>query len=274
MSDVDARVKWVLQGAAAWPDVVLEPGRLRGFIEGQDWGARPGLDARYSADAFLACACAIGNERAVAAFERHFVPGAEPAARRVLRDEAAVQECMQRVRERLFVWRDEAPPKIASYQATGPLRAWLRVVTAREALQMVRGKPRTETWEAIASGQSGPDPESGFMKVRYRDAFREAFQEALQLLEPKERMLLALHFVDGVPIAKIAQLESTHRGTAARRIQRIRVRLLKETRRRMMGELQVSRAQADSVVRMCLSQANVTLGILKAAVAEDPESDT
>src|SRR5699024_2631966 len=112
-----------------------------GDHDDDDHDAPPGGTLHLS-DLYLACACA------------HDVPGAVPrvlavhqeaiaaVARRLGLSADARDDLAQLVGERLFVAAESGQRRIARYSGAGPLRAWMKAVATRVALDLVRRQPR------------------------------------------------------------------------------------------------------------------------------------
>src|SRR6185369_4971546 len=94
----------------------------------------------HVADLFLACACALGDARALALFEDRLMTQVPTHVARIDRSPAFADEVKAQLRDKLFVARDGAPPKIAHYSGRGPLGGWLRVTAIRTAQNLLRGR--------------------------------------------------------------------------------------------------------------------------------------
>jgi len=100
-----------------------------------------------------------------------------------------------------------------------------------------------------------PEP----MRLRYGAAFKAAFQSAIAALEPRQRLLLKLQFVDDLTVDQIGALYGVHRATAARWVARAREALFDETRRRLATELGLSARQLSSILDVVRSHVDVSL---------------
>ena len=253
------------RGAAAWPGVSVDAEQFARAIIRRIHDAEPrsSLQALVTDDLYLACGCAAGDLAALAAFERHCGPvivqafatmGASP-------DERADLE--QVVRTRLLVAPgDGRAPRIASYAARGSLRAWVRVVAAREAARRMPRECREiatedEQLARLLVGQD--DPEIGYLKRIYLDEFKRAFQAAIEALDPGDRLVLQQYALDGLTIDQLAALHGVHRATAARRVQGARERVLANTERELFERLHLTRSELDSVMRLIHSRLEVSL---------------
>lgn len=253
------------RGAAAWPGVVVDAEQFARAIitriETSD--RRAALQMMITDDLYLACGCAAGSPAALSAFERHCGPAIRHALATMGASPDQRDELEQMIRERLLV----APgggetPRIASYAARGSLRAWVRVVAAREAARML---PRSRREACVENEQlanllaGDDDPELGYLKRLYLDEFKRAFQAAIDALPPRDRLILQQYVLDGLTIDQLAALHKTHRATAARWVQIARDRVLENTSRELIERLRLTRSEFDSVMRLIRSQLEVSL---------------
>lgn len=257
----DAFAEILAAAKARWPKVRLEPElfrrRLEQAVRGQEDPARS-LAALETADLFLACALAAGDSAAVASFERSILAALPKFIARVGTASAFVDEVAQRVREKLLVG---SPPKIASYSGRGPLGGWVRMVSMRVAVDVLREQARelpTDPDDAL-SAIAGSDGELGWLKERYRDRIKAAFDVAFASLSPGERTLLRLHLIDDLSIDEIGVLRRAHRSTVARQIARCRQKLIGETRRSLRASFGGDDAGIDSLIRLVRSQIDLSI---------------
>src|SRR5262249_7365534 len=158
---------------------------------------------------------------ALNAFERRYLKGMGATLARIDRSPAFVDEVRQSVRERLFIAKAGARPKIAEYRGHGSLDGLVRVVAMRAALGLHRGEEpgaasAEEEDDALAAKTApGGDAELSLIKAHYRSAFKAAFEVALAALSSRERNVLRLHLLDGLNIAQIGAVYGTHRATVA-----------------------------------------------------------
>jgi RNA polymerase sigma-70 factor, ECF subfamily len=214
------------------------------------------FDLRLS-DLYLACACAEGNPRAIAEFERRYlanVPSSAEACRAV-----PPSDLITALREKLFVG---ANPKIAEYSGRGELASWLRVVALRTALNLARSSWREVALEEdtlVGARLASDDPEIQHLKTRYRQAFSEAFHAAFTGLTRRERTMLRCHYVDRMTMQQIADMQSVHRITVQRWMDRARSTLAAQTRRHLVAKLRLSEGELDSIMRLIGSQLDASL---------------
>jgi RNA polymerase sigma-70 factor, ECF subfamily len=254
----------VASAGAAWPGVSLSTERYIHHLAARLGDGDPA--ALRGPDLFLACACGERDPAALAAFEAAYAVeiGAVLAKMRALGP--AADELRQRLRQKLFV--DGA---IAEYAGSGELRSWLRVVLVRLALNARRDEKRHVTLEdgmLLSLAVPADDPELEIMKRAYRRELEGALQEAVQSLPAREKNLLYLHFVDGLPIERLGALHRVHRTTASRWLASAQQALLAGTRRALMARLAVGRAELDSILRLIQSRIELNLETVLASRAD------
>jgi RNA polymerase sigma-70 factor, ECF subfamily len=238
-------------GRRAWPEIELGAAELAEFLAPR-LQLLP-IDRVHVTDLYLACACARGDERAIAEFRRAFARDldalfARPNARGVDRE-----DLVQRLVVHLFVGEGDRPPRIVEYQGRGSLRTWLRVVALRVRLNAERrlsDKDDPLTSRAEAALHDEQDAELEFLKAHYRGAFRRALADALADLPASDRSLLRLQLVHGLSATGIADLYKVHRATAKRWLARVRDTVLSATRTRLQKELGVEHPELDSIMRL------------------------
>jgi RNA polymerase sigma-70 factor (ECF subfamily) len=247
-------------GRTAWPGVDVPLQELAAYA-----AAREPV-AEHAASLYLACACARGDERAVAALVAAYFGPLRAVVTRILHDAAPADEAMQSLREKLFV-KDPTKNKergIAGYSGRGDLRGWLRVAASRVALGMLRARRAADSdsdgetaLQRIAAGD--PDPELALLRSRYAPIANEALREVFAGLATRERNLLRQHFVDGLGIDALGGLYGVHRATAARWLERARETLEVRTRKLLIERLGVNGNAVESLVRLLQSELHLTL---------------
>lgn len=254
-------------GCEQWPDIPLSADSFVRHLATHAPRGAPGEDLEHllsqlvPADLFLACACAESIPSALAAFERHHMAGLPSALAHMRLSPAMVDEVRQRVRERLLV-RTDGAPKIADYSGRGTLSNWVRVISLRTALSLLR-KPHDEgplsdvLLELLPAPDS--DPEIEAIRRRYHDEFRQALEDAFATLPGEHRYLLRLHFVDHLSTTKIGALFAVNQSTVSRWLQSAQQAVHDETRRLLKERLDLSSQEFTSVLRTVESHINLSL---------------
>ena len=271
---LEARLSRLLEVArAAWPGVLLE-GPLFVAHLARHLAPRAALDTLESfhlGELYLARACVQGLPAALAAFESTFIPEVAVAVARLKLPPSTVDEVRQRLREKLLVSTPERAARLAAYPGTGPLSGWVRAAALWIALELQRREPSSQHVDDAALPlllEPGDDPELAYLKTTYRAEFNAAFTQALQGLEPRQRNLLRLKYLDGLSIDQLGALYAVHRATAARWIVSAQQALLERTRRLLTERLRLTPTQLDSVLRLISSQVELHLSRLLRAGAD------
>jgi len=193
------------------------------------------LASVHLADLALAVACAAGDPAALELLDQRYLAQIPSYLGKHGGTPAFADEVRQRVRMKLFVGD---APKIASYAGTGPLGAWLRVVTIRCARDLHRAAhPAAQLTEAIAQPSMAPDPELDYLKLRYGAELSAALGEVLGALEPRQRNLMKLYFLDGLTVEVMGRMFGVNRSTVTRWLADIRARIRDETHRMLRARL-------------------------------------
>jgi RNA polymerase sigma-70 factor, ECF subfamily len=215
-------------------------------------------------DLYLAFACAAGDAAALAAFDREFLGGIAGALRAAGLTADAIDEVKQELRHKLLVAQD-GPPRIAEYSGRAELRLWLRTAAVRMSIDLRRRDRRnvpTDVEELDELPDLTDDPELLHLKARYRDELRAAVGEAMQQLEPRERLLLKYHYVDKLGIEKLGDVFGVHRATTARWLNAARDALALKTVRLLVARLGVVTAEVRSIARLVESQLDISVARL------------
>lgn len=245
--------RFVDAARAAWPDIALPEDALLEFTAARV-SSLDALERMPAADLYLACACGRADPIALRAFENHFIGAIDPALASAGLYPDLFDEVKQRLRIKLFT----QPPRILDYLGRGNLRAWLRVIAVREALDTMRSDRRGLTNDVSDVPLVSSDPELVHLKRRYRLEFKQAISEAAAALEPRERNLLRQYYLDGFTCDALARMYRVHLATVARWIDKARTGLLAETRRVLVTKMNIPRAQIDSILRLIESQLEVS----------------
>ncbi|WP_224240488.1 sigma-70 family RNA polymerase sigma factor [Hyalangium gracile] len=253
---------------AAWPELAVPEATFLRYLaerlpaEGSLPEALRGL---HATDLYLACACVQGLPLAHVALDTRFLPKVDTAVARVEGSGDGAAEVRQHLRERLLTPEEGRPPRIADYQGTGPLMAWLRAAAVRTALNLRRSAHRRAhaEEEAIAEGSvTGGDLELDYLRRRHQADFRAALSEALASLPARERTLLRLHFVEGLSLERIGAMYQTHKSTVSRWLARAREEVLSQVRGKLAERLQLSADELQSLLRVVRSQLDASLSTL------------
>lgn len=107
----------VARARAAWPELDVAPERFARYL-GERVAAQD-LGAVRVEDLWAACACASGENRAIAAVEARYFRDVEAALGKMGLTADRIAEVKQGLRRVLFAGDDGVPPRIGEYRGTG-----------------------------------------------------------------------------------------------------------------------------------------------------------
>ena len=200
------------------------------------------LRALHLEDLALACACSAGIEPAWEFFVSQYRLGLHAAARAIVRagggrDEARAEELADSLYAELYGIGPTGSARQKSlfeyFHGRSKLSTWLRSLLAQRHVDALRASQRNVSLDAD-DGQlpekfeprtepAPSDPE----RSRYLARLDAALTKALAGLAPRERLLLALYYVDQLTLAEIGRTLHEHESTVSRQLERTR-RLLRE----------------------------------------------
>jgi RNA polymerase sigma-70 factor (ECF subfamily) len=225
------------------------------------WSAAAGDAPVEVVDLVLSRACAAGEAAALAHFDATYTGDMVGALATFRADRDFIDEVLQTVRERLFVG---ASPKILEYAGRGPLRAWLRAVVMRTALNARRRRitdpgPSAADDALLDVAAPAGDPEVAEIVAKYGPAYKQAVHEALAELPPEDRNVLRLSLLEGLGIDAIARIYDVHRATVARRVGRAREAVVEGARRRLGETARLDATELASITRACRTTLDLSL---------------
>ena len=251
------------QGRTAWPGLDVPEDALAGYLLARATADQ--LSQLQVGDLYLACACLRGDRHALAELDRVFLRPVVPILVRSGVAAAAAEEVTQVVRHRLLVGDAPAPPRIGEYLGQGSLAGWVRVVALRAALDLgrdERAKARAALATSIASQVVPLSPEDEAIHTQHGEAFKEAFRAVFGALSAEDRLILRLHFAEGLNLEGLAVALHFSRATAGRRVLAARTLLRDETLRRLAKRLEASPESAERVLGALRSRLELSLSSL------------
>jgi RNA polymerase sigma-70 factor (ECF subfamily) len=170
-----------------------------------------------------------------------------------------VDDVQAALRERILVPNASGALKIRSYRGKGPLKTWLRISAMHLARNLYRDRAGRKGNPALPVESKPRDPEVELAKSEYAAEFKAAFQNTIAHLSASDRSLLRFHYLDGMTVRTLARLFGIHPATAARRVERVRHEILRETNRLLMSRLQLERAEVHGLVGLIESQLELSI---------------
>ncbi len=258
---LDKRIRPLWERArAAWPQFEVS-------LDAFGTAARALLDDAPQeperwAELYLACGCAAADRRALERFETVYVAVVPAAVRRFDLDGGDVDEVRQAVRQRLLL-TDDGAPRLLRYAGRGSLRGLVRITATRIAIDLLRSRQgpaaAMDSDDLLRLPVGADDPELAAIKAEFRSEFRMAFEHAMASLTARQRTVLRLHLIDGVPLQKLATSYGANRSTVVRWIAAAKAELLRSTLR-SLSELTSSReAEMQSFIRLIRSRMDLSV---------------
>lgn len=248
----------------ACPTVRVPPGTFAEYLrERLPPELPPALALRriHTSDLYLACACALGDQNAFTVFDERCLSHLDRVLARMGIANDVIAEVKQDIRARVLIG-DRGRAEIVDFRGRGALRAWVRVMATRRALEQT-GRARRDVAlddDALLRQMVAPDdPKLEYARELYGDVFKHAFEDALQALSHRDQTLLRQHHVDSLTLDELAKLHRVHRATVARLLARARLLVLEATRARLKSQLDVSSHELDSILRMIWSRVEISV---------------
>ena len=251
----------IARARAAWPEVSVPDDVFASYLL-----ARAGeeLGGIHVADLDLSCGCARGDASAISAFDRVFMAPIGGVVERSGAPAHVGAEVAQTLRDRLLVADGSRSPRIAEYAGRGSLAGWLRVAAVREAGK-VRRHERVHADLTPDRAPPPPTPEQEALVAQYGALFEAAFRDAFCALAAEDRVILRLHFAEGLNLDHLAVALAFSRATAGRRLLAARGRLREGTMRLMAESIHGSPEEVESVLAAMQSRLDLSMGALVTA---------
>ncbi len=191
--------------------------RIYEALESHDVSSWAGmLSERHGVDLCL-CAALLNNDpEAVKVFETALNDAVGRVQRKFKLSEDERQETTQKVRIRLLLGVDGAPARIARYHGQASLRGWIRTAAGRLVINDMKAEERHRQRSAIPDAGIPLTADTLALKQEQRALFGHVLREAFETLEPRQRTLLRLRYVEGMQASDLATLYAVHESTMSR----------------------------------------------------------
>jgi RNA polymerase sigma-70 factor (ECF subfamily) len=257
----------IAQAAAEWPGVTADAAEVARVVSEKLEGPEPPpLTVANVAEVYLAVACAHGNERAIAAFDRAYLDVVPHALAGMQLAKATVEDVRAGVRDKLLLAEGDARPRVIEYAGRGRLRGLVQVTATRMAIDRLRLEQREEELPENRPLAAAGDIELSLIKAQYREAFVAGFTEAVGKLERRDRNLLRLHLLGGVTLEQLAQMYGVHRATVVRWLAAAREALFAATRAHVSARLRAPSDELDEMFDLVRSRVELSVERLLASV--------
>jgi RNA polymerase sigma factor (sigma-70 family) len=194
--------------------------------------------ADYTADVELARLCAAGDNGAWDRFVREYRPLLYRAADALDRTGRA-RELADALYADLF-----SRSLFKYFQGRSSLATWLRAVLAQRYVDALRAdrkhEPLEERHDTARHEPAAEDPD----RLRYLAAMQRALAAAVAALVDRDRLRLALYYVQSMTLAEIGRLTNEHEATVSRHLTRTRKQIREDVERRLRAELSAEQVAA------------------------------
>jgi RNA polymerase sigma-70 factor (ECF subfamily) len=246
------------RGRARWPDLALNREAFRHYVERVQ--ADDDRLGAHGEDLYLVAAVLDGVRGALPHFDTYLSTACLVAAR-IDAGREFLDDVKQELGVKLLTGGD---PKLKTYAGAGPLADWLRVAALRAAINLKRSDRLLPTEEPPVNAMLDGF-ESAPFKTWYRADFQRALEKGFERLSPRDRILLRLHFVDGLNIDRIGVMYGVHRATVARWLVTIRERLFEDAKTELGIQHGLDTQDVKSLYRLLEREVHVTISrILRA----------
>jgi RNA polymerase sigma factor (sigma-70 family) len=199
------------------------------------------VDQTRSADVELARRCAAGHNDAWDRFVREYRPVLYRAADALDRSGRA-RELADALYADLY-----ARSLFKYFQGRSSLATWLRAVLAQRYVDMLRAEKKVEPLEdqhdsapgrvAGAPGLNDDAASSDPDRPRYLAAMQRALDAAVAALADRDRLRLAMYYVQSMTLAEIGRLTKEHEATVSRHLTRTRKQIREDVESRLRADL-------------------------------------
>ncbi len=236
------------------------------------------VDEIRADDLCLIIACENGDEKAWEDLVANFDATVKSAARKISSNNEDAEDLASSIWAELYGLRQDADgnkkSKLAYYSGRGSLAGWLRAVVSQLAVDQYRKQSKfvqieeTREFENLAEESSnhtgndrvvhhGQSPEELFSEQQTADDVSAALGEAIDSLEPEDKLILKLYYFDDLKLKDIAAAFNYHEATASRKL----VRIQTDIRKAVEKELKKNHGWSEGEVKKYLADAASKLGV-------------
>jgi RNA polymerase sigma-70 factor (ECF subfamily) len=174
-------------------------------------------------------------------------------------------------RTRTSMASDNRRPLLAYFHGRSTLATWLRSVLAQRHVDTIRARQRDEplnqddaTVDSTArpargaTAQDSPEPADPDLR-RYSSAYSQALDDAVQELEPGDRLRLGSYYVQQLTLAEIGRLVGEHEATVSRKLKRVRRSIRQNIERKLRDEHQLTQAEIELCYQYMVDDPSIDL---------------
>lgn len=174
-------------------------------------------------DLYLASACSQPSDAAWRRFEAAYRKFINDVARFVSSSADEAREVAADVEANLYMPGLSGQSRIASFDGQQSLATWLRVVISRIAINHKASRwnkvERLDPLEDVPDNRSAARIEANIRRGRYEAIVEDCFREACKSLTDRERLIVLLHYGEGLRLVEIARCFDLHPSRVTRGLQ-------------------------------------------------------
>jgi RNA polymerase sigma-70 factor (ECF subfamily) len=250
----------------SWPTFRVERSvfqeRLLAAVDLEADDALDALDALHAPDLYLAVACAASLGPALSEFAARYLSRVDAHLGRLRNAPIRPEDVRRDLEDTMLFGREGGVARIGQYTGRGPLDRFVGAAARNIAFSMLRKKTKEDSgdWDALASRLSAPPHgESTVARASYGDAIREALLNALGRLDRRQRTIVRLHLLKGVPLTQVGRMLRVHQSTVSRDFAAAMRVLYAEIRRQFRDLHGVRETEMKSIIRDVRSQLDLSL---------------
>ena len=210
------------------------------------------FSALHTTDLYLTVACSRSSDRAWARFVTAYQSYIGNVARFVLPNNDAARELASDVVADLFMPDNSGHSRIASFDGQQSLATWLRVLMSHRAtnLRMLKWNTceRIERLSGVADVAAITRMEAAISASRYEAILEDCFELSSKSLTDRERLILLLHYDDGLRLVEIARALDVHPSGITRQLHKTHLKLQKK----IVSVLTVKYHLGPAAIKECL----------------------
>jgi RNA polymerase sigma-70 factor (ECF subfamily) len=229
-------------------------------------------------DLFLASACARGDRIAWEYFADDYLPLVQRFAAHACKNLEEAQDLSQELVTSLLGSSETGrQTRLAGYNGRGSLAGWLRVAVAHAAIDRFRrSRKQVSLDEMEEQGREHPALSDAAVPVSIEDGLDSRWgpvlsrllAQELQRLQTRDRLLLCLYYLHGVPLKDIGRQFSVHEATASRWLENLRKGIRKRVEREIRRQHGVRSRDLRSLWRWVSEKEGISLEKLLANVPD------
>ncbi len=218
-------------------------------------------------DLFLAIACSRDDRVAWEHFVDDYLPMIRHFAAQACGNPTEAEDLAQELTAKLL----NEKRRLAGYNGRGSLAGWLRVAVSHAAIDRFRKSSRQVSLEGLEESGTMPavsnpvDCEEGdALDRQWGPIITRIAAECLHRLPSRDRLLLALYYLSGVPLKDLGRQFGIHEATASRWLDRMRRDIRKDVERELRKKHGLRSGELESLWKW------ISPSLLAESIAGDP----